>query len=220
MQDELSRKDIDFLKDIVDTHKADRKSFNRISARKNEDRRDYHNDKDKGWMIRWQDCMPLEIWYRKRFGVRGPFGGQLAMLKQPLGVHADVLWDVPNHIPLKEDCTTRYSVIETDCKDMLHTYVFDQYVDRDKWTGLKDGTDAIIGLTDEPIGNKQRWGLDHLYPNANALGLTLKTLIPLPLGRVVGWDSHHLHSGQSFMSCGGSWKLHLTLITTTASLTR
>lgn len=218
MLDELSEADIKFLRDCYEENS--KKQFHRISARRNEDRRNYHNDKEKGLVVRWQDCVPLERWYRKTFDLgRASFGGQLGIIKQPLGVHADILWDVPNHVTRSEHCTTSYSVLETDCIDTLHTYIFDQYVDRDKWTGLKDGIESIHGLVETKVlhGYPHEAGrLAHLYPNAKALGLTIKEKLPLPIGKIVSWPSHHLHSGQDFKSAGGSWKLHLTLITQTS----
>ena len=167
-------------------------------------------------MLASATCKSLGDWYREKFDIQGPLGGQLALLHEPLGVHADVLFNINDHFTQKEHSTTRYAVLETDCTKPLHTYVFDQYVDRTKWTGLKDGTDAIEGLTDVPIEGME--GLDHLFPNAAALGLTIKDKIELPLGEIITWPSHHLHSGQSFASAGGSWKFHITIITPTTAI--
>ena len=173
----------------------------------------FNKDSEAGHMLLAVNCVPLEEWYRNKFDIVGPLGGQLAFLKEPLGVHVDVLQNIPDHFSRKLHTTTRYAVLKTDCTDTLHTYIFDQYADRTKWKTLATANETVSGLTDTPIEGHE--GLDHLIPIAAALGLTVKEKIPLPIGKVVSWESHYLHSGQSFVSAGGSWKFQITMLTPT-----
>ena len=183
---------------------------------KNGEIKKFHEDSETGHMLLAVKCAPLEEWYRWKFDINGPLGGQLAFLKHPLGVHADVLHNIPNHFSQKQHATTRYAVLKTDCIDTLHTYIFDQYVDRTEWSGFETVNETVTGLTDTPIKGYE--GLDHLIDERSSLGLTVKEKIPLPIGKVISWESHYLHSGQSFVSAGGSWKFHITVITPTRGI--
>ena len=176
----------------------------------------FNEDSETGHMLLAVNCVPLGEWYRNKFDIDGPLGGQLAFLKEPLGVHVDVLHNVPDHFSQKLHTTTRYAVLKTDCTDTLHTYIFDQYADRTKWSGFKTVNETVTGLTDTPIEGHE--GLDHLIDKASSLGLTVKEKIPLPIGKVVSWESHYLHSGQSFVSAGGSWKFQITILTPTREI--
>ena len=229
----LSYTDIVELQTIWDENlDIDGRDFNKIAHRveyykkvKEGKIKKFYKNSKSGHMLLATKCAPLEEWYRNKFDIASkfPLGGQLALFYEPLGVHADVLFYITDHFSTKVHTTTRYAVLKTNCTDMLHTYIFDQYVDRTKWRGLEHFKEVsnidetiITGLINTPI--KGHEGLDHLSEISESLGLTVKEKIPLPTGKIISWPSHYLHSGQSFVSAGGSWKFHITILTPTNAI--
>lgn len=159
----------------------------------------------------------LEHFVRSRFDIKGPVGGQLALLNAPLSIHADVLFDLPiRHFTQDEPSTTHYVVADTDAKGKMYTVLFEEIVDREKWTGFKDGTDAIIDydLT-RPTIRQQFFDhqIEHYQTKIRDLHLSFKRTLPLEIGEIVQWRSDRLHSGCSFAECGATYKLHLTVLT-------
>jgi len=157
----------------------------------------------------------LEDWVRGKFGIKGAIGGQIARLTKPLSVHADVLFDVQNHFTRSMPSTTRYVVLDTDATAPMYTVLFKQYVNRDEWTGLKDGIHAIQGLTATPLMEgypHEKRTFSHLLKKSRVIGLTIDRKIGLGIGDVVQWPSHYLHCGCSFAVCKATYKLHLTVL--------
>jgi hypothetical protein len=155
----------------------------------------------------------LEKFVRDKFEIDTELGGQLAYLTRPLSVHADVLFDIPDHFTTKQVCSTQYVVIDTDATKPMHTFVFDQTVIPDKWTGLKDGTDAVENMAETTAKDLfEEDQIDHLLSGSLKVGLSLYETIPLDIGKSVKWPSHHLHCGESFTSSGATYKLHLTVL--------
>ena len=150
------------------------------------------------------------------FSTKDP-GGQLCMLVGPLGCHADVLWDVGNehwqHWTTEQTGRTRYAVLETDAVDPMHTTMFQQTVDPTTWKGV---------LTSDVILNKSNLKLKRTSYNPlwfshhkeiSEERLSISRVERIPVGRVIEWKTNQLHIGQSFVSCGATYKLHLTVLT-------
>ena len=150
------------------------------------------------------------------FSTKDP-GGQLCMLVGPLGCHADVLWDVGNeqwqHWTTEQPGRTRYVVLDTDAIDPMHTTMFQQTVDPASWKGV---------LTSDVILNKSNLKLKRTSYNPLWYShhkeifeerLSIARVERVPVGRVIEWKTNQLHIGQSFESCGATYKLHMTILT-------
>ena len=171
-----------------------------------------------GEMITTVLCPPLEEYVRDKFNQKtGPVGGQLAYLNEALSIHADVLFDLPiTHFTQEYPSKTRYVVVDTDATNRMYTMLFEEHVDVTKWTGLKDGTAAIIDYdTNKPTIREQffDYQIDHFGSNIRDLHIGFDREVPLTIGEGIEWRSNRLHSGCSFTQCGATYKLHLTVLT-------
>ena len=199
----LSVSDLQYLKDLWD--------------------RSEHKPYHTGGKVRVGDLITtvfhpeLEQFVRDKFEITGPVGGQLARIDRALSVHADVLFDLKiQHFTQQVPSRTQYVVIDTDAKEPMYTILFEELVNRETWTGFKDGTGAIIDYDEtKPTVREQffDYQIDHFLPKVRDLHIGFKTTLPLEIGEVVKWRSDRLHAGCSFSECDATYKLHLTVLT-------
>jgi hypothetical protein len=94
----------------------------------------------------------------------------------------------------------------------MHTTVFNQIIDPREWRGV---------LNSKIIYNKsklkfKRTDYDPMWYAHHAEiaeeRISVDKVFDVPVGQVIEWETNQLHMGQSFKSCGATYKLHMTVI--------
>ena len=168
----------------------------------------------------------LYSYVQEVFKTNSELSGQIGFITKPLGLHADVLWDISNdhwqHWSTKQAGRTRYVVLDTDAKEMMHTTVFEQTVDPATWRGTEPGIDSRTISTDKIHGTElaNQTSIHHMHrsfyshhPEILDLSLSVDEIHKVNIGKIIEWRTNQLHTGQSFKSCGATYKLHLTVLT-------
>ena len=175
----------------------------------------YANRERLGTSYPLRDNKELYQFVEDLFETKEP-SGQLCMLTGALGCHADVLWDIGNehwqHWTTRQPGRTRYVVLETDAKDPMHTTIFQQTVEPSTWKGVLT-SDVIMNKSDLKL---KRTSYNPLWYSHHKeifnQRLSIDSILQIPIGTVIEWKTNQLHMGQSFESCGATYKLHMTVI--------
>lgn len=169
-----------------------------------------------GERISINSCPELKEFVSCFFDLKLRVYGALSILHRPLGPHPDF---GNNYKFITEENKTKlrttYSVLETDANKPMHTFIFHEKADHNIWENTLKSINTIQPLSDIPLKERDYYKkyLNHVkHKDIQNMGLTLKEMIPLSVGNIVSWDSESIHCGQSFDSCGATYKFQLNVI--------